>query len=129
MPSFPFLWNGEQLGVAAGVVGQLRDVHSICPVFIPGMWQGDGLCLVGKLNGFGRVVDLPVAVEVDFLSLCLDGKRRGDEQHCGYQLLHGGWGCLAVLRRPFMRQVTAAYRKADGEFLFFCFLLILFCVS
>ena len=26
-------------------------------------------------------------------------------------------GCLAVLRQPFVRQTTAAYRKADGEFL------------
>ena len=67
----PLSGCGEKLCIATGVVGQGGDGHAEGPVLVPGMGEGHGLGLVGVLDGLLRIVNLPVAVKVEFLPLCL----------------------------------------------------------
>ena len=69
MFALPLGRSGEEFRVTACIIGQVVDIDAVCPVFVPRTRKCDRSCLVRILNGFGWVVELPVAVEVEFLSL------------------------------------------------------------
>ena len=77
--ALPLLRRCKHFCVAACIVGQFVYVHTVCPVLVPRMGQRDSPSLSWILNGLLRVVNLPVAVEVEFLTLCRGRESRGEQ--------------------------------------------------